>query len=246
MHLGLEGKVAAVTGAAAGIGAAAAAALAAEGCDLALIDLQPANASAEAVRSAGRRALVIETDVRDHAAAAAALERALEELGGLDALVCSAGITRDAAIAKMSERQWDEVIDVNLKGVFNFNRAAAPIFQRRRHGTIVNIASINGLRGKHGQANYAASKGGVIAFSKTLARELGRFNVTVNVVAPGMVLTEMVRALPPDVIQRAIDETATGHLATPEACGALVAFLCSTQAEHITGEVIQIDGGQYM
>ena len=246
MDLGLGGTVAMVTGAAAGIGAAAARALAAEGCDVALVDLRGAAATAAAVQKAGRRALEIEADVRDHAAAARAIERTVEGLGRLDALVCSAGITRDAVIGRMSEGHWDQVIEVNLKGVFNYNRAAAALFERRKRGAIVNVASINGLRGKHGQSNYAASKGGVIAFSKSLARELGRFHVTVNVVAPGMVLTDMVRGLPQDVIQRAIDETATGRLGTPEECGDLIAFLCSTRAEHITGEVIQIDGGQYM
>lgn len=246
MDLGLNGTVAMVTGAAAGIGAAAARALAAEGCDVVLVDLQGAGSTAEAVRRAGRRALDLTADVRDHAGAARAVERAVAELGRLDALVCSAGITRDAVIGKMTEDRWDEVIEVNLRGTFNYNRAAALLFERQKRGTIVNVASINGLRGKHGQSNYAASKGGVIAFSKSLARELGRYHVTVNVVAPGMVLTDMVRALPRDVIERAIDETATGQLGTPEACGDLIAFLCSPRAGHITGAVVQIDGGQYM
>ncbi len=246
MDLGLEGRVAMVTGAASGIGAAAARALAAEGCDVALVDRAGAAATAAAVQSAGRRALEIETDVCDHAGAVAAVERTVRELGRLDVLVCSAGITRDAVLRRMSEPQWDEVIEVNLKGVFNYNRAAAAVFERAKAGAIVNVASINGLRGKLGQSNYAASKGGVIAFSKSLARELGRFHVTVNVVAPGMVLTDMMRALPADVIERAIDETATGRLGTPEECGTLIAYLCSARATHITGEVVKIDGGQYM
>lgn len=246
MDLGLKDTVAMVTGAAAGIGAAAARALAAEGCDLALVDLAGAASTAVDVRNSGRRALEIEADVRDQAEATRAVERAVAELGRLDALVCSAGITRDAVIGKMTEDRWDEVIGVNLKGIYNYNRAAAALFERQKRGTIVNVASINGLRGKHGQSNYAASKGGVIAFSKSLARELGRYHVTVNVVAPGMVLTDMVRALPRDVIERAIDETATGRLGTPEECGDLIAFLCSPRAGHITGEVVQIDGGQYM
>jgi len=246
MDLGLTGKVAMVTGAASGIGAAAARALAAEGCDLALVDLRGAAETAEAERGTGRRALEIEADVRDTAGAGRAVDRAVETFGRLDALVCSAGITRDAVIGKLTEDRWDEVIEVNLKGVYHYNRAAAAVFERAKGGAIVNVASINGLRGKHGQSNYAASKGGVIAFSKSLARELGRFHVTVNVVAPGMVLTDMMRSLPQDVIERAIDETATGRLGTPAECGDLIAFLCSPRAAHITGEVVKIDGGQYM
>ena len=146
----------------------------------------------------------------------------------------------------MSEEQWDTVIDVNLKGCFNYNRAVARLFQEQKHGKIVNLASINGLRGKFGQANYAASKGGIVAMSKTLARELGKFNVNVNVVAPGMVRTEMAQSLPAEVLEKALDETALGRLATPEDCADLVVFLCSDRARHITGTVLQVDGGQYL
>lgn len=246
MDMGLSGRVAMVTGAASGIGAAAARALAHEGCDLALVDLEGAAGTAAAVHGAGRRALEIAADVRDPAGAADAVARTVAGLGRIDVLVCSAGVTRDAVIGKLTEDRWDEVVDVNLKGVYLYNRAAAAVFERQKRGAIVNVASINGLRGKHGQSNYAASKGGVIAFSKSLARELGRFHVTVNVVAPGMVLTAMMRDLPQDVIERAVDETATGRLGTPEECGDLIVFLCSERAAHITGEVVKIDGGQYM
>ena len=138
------------------------------------------------------------------------------------------------------------MIAVNLKGVFNYNQAAARVFRARKDGKIVNLSSINGLRGKFGQSNYAASKGGVIALSKTLARELGKFNVNVNVIAPGMVATGMSRALPPEVVEAARAETVLGRLATPEDCADLAVFLCSEHARHITGEVIQIDGGQYL
>lgn len=247
MNLGLDGKVAMVTGGAAGIGAAIGIALAREGCDVAIVDREAvATASLRAIEALGLRARAVQADVRDFAGAERVVQDVARELGGLDILVCSAGITSDATMWKMTEAQWDAVIEVNLKGTFNYNRAAAALFMDRKGGKIVNIASINGLRGKFGQANYAASKGGVIAMSKTLAREIGKFNVNVNVVAPGMVLTAMASSLPAEVLERAVDETALGRLATPEDCADAVVFLCSDRARHITGEVIQVDGGQYL
>ncbi len=247
MNLALEGQVALVTGGAAGIGAAVAAALAAEGCDVAIVDRAPAaDISARAITDHGRRAHVLQADVRDGAAAERAVAAVIGELGRLDTLVCSAGITADATVANMTEEQWDDVLDVNLKGCFTYVHAVARHMMERRSGRIVTIASINGLRGKFGQANYAASKGGLIAMSKSVARELGRFNVTVNVVAPGMVITDMTRKLPADLLEKATGETVLGRLATPQDCADLVVFLCSERARHITGEVIRVDGGQYI
>ena len=146
----------------------------------------------------------------------------------------------------MSEKQWDTVIGVNLKGYFNYNKAAAQVFMEQKAGKIVNISSINGMRGKFGQANYAASKGGEIAMSKSLAKELGKFNINVNVVAPGMVLTDMMKAIPMEFQAKALEETVVGRFATPEDVANLVTFLCSDLSRHITGEVIKIDGGQYI
>jgi 3-oxoacyl-[acyl-carrier protein] reductase len=247
MQLGLTGKVALVTGGAAGIGAAIAVALAREGCAVAIVDrAAEAPVPVEAIRALGRPVTVHAADVRDHAAATRVVNAVVAESGRLDILVCSAGITADATLTRMSEDEWDRVLAVNLKGSFNYVQAAARRFTAQKGGKIVLLASINGLRGKLGQANYAASKGGVVAMSKSAARELGRFNVNVNVVAPGMVLTEMTRALPAEVLARAIDETVLGRLATVEDCADLVAFLCSDRARHITGEVIQVDGGQYI
>jgi NAD(P)-dependent dehydrogenase (short-subunit alcohol dehydrogenase family) len=147
---------------------------------------------------------------------------------------------------KLTETRWDDVIDVNLKGCFAYARAATAVFKAQRSGRIVNVASINGMRGKPGQANYAASKGGVIAFTRAVAREMGRYDVTVNAIAPGMITTAMTRALPAEVLEQATRESALGRLGTPEDCANLVAFLCSAKARHITGAVVTVDGGQYM
>jgi len=245
VNLGVDGRAALVTGAASGIGAAVAVALAREGCDIALVD-RAGDGPVAAVEALGRRACAISADVRDFAAAARAVATVRERLGRIDILVCSAGITADAPVWKMTETQWDDVIAVNLKGVWNYNRAAAPVLREQRYGRIVNIASINGLRGKFGQANYAASKAGVIALSKTLARELGKYDVNVNVVAPGFVSTPMTRGLPDEVLAAATREAALGRVGTPELIAAVVAFLCSEQARHITGAVLRVDGGQYM
>jgi 3-oxoacyl-[acyl-carrier protein] reductase len=249
MELNLEGRVALVTGGRRGIGAAIALALAREGCDVAIADQRLDAEAAEVVRAieeTGRRAHAVEVDVRSFPSAEACVTEVIGVLGRLDILVCNAGVNRDAVIWRMSETQWDDVIAVNLKGYFSFNRAAARIFKDQRSGKIVNIASINGLRGKHGQTNYSASKGGEIALSKALARELGKFNANVNVVAPGMVMTEMARALAPEFLEQAVDESVLGRLASPEDCANVVVFLCSDRARHITGEVIKVDGGQYI
>ncbi|MFO7586632.1 MAG: SDR family NAD(P)-dependent oxidoreductase [Gemmatimonadota bacterium] len=249
MDLGLSGRAALVTGGRSGIGAAVATRLAVEGCDVAIVDRVDDEVSARvtaAVEETGRRAVAIASDVRDADAARAAVEDAAERFGRLDVVVCCAGIVRDAVSWKMTDEQWDEVIDVNLTGTFHYNRAAAGRFRSGSWGRIVNVASINGMRGKFGQANYAASKGGVIALTKTMARELGRYGVTVNAIAPGFVRTEMTRGLPPDVLARAEEEAVVGRLGEPEDCADVVAFLCSERAGYVTGSVIRVDGGQYI
>ncbi|MBU1701642.1 MAG: SDR family oxidoreductase [Candidatus Eisenbacteria bacterium] len=190
--------------------------------------------------------MAIEADVSDFARAEEVVQQVVESWGRLDILVCNAGITRDGVSWKMTEEQWDTVLDVNLKGYFNYCRAAAQVFKAQESGKIVNVASINGIRGKFGQANYSASKGGGIALSKALARELGRFNVNVNVVAPGMVMTEMARSIPQKFLDAATGETVLGRVADPEDIANVVTFLCSNLARHVTGEVIKVDGGQYI
>ncbi len=249
MELGLEGRVALVTGAAGGIGAAICRALAAEGCDVALLDMagnQLLAAATDDVQRAGRRALRLEADVADFATAEARVATTVAAMGGVDILVCAAGITRDGVSWKLPEAEWDRVLAVNLKGCFNYARAVTPALRARGRGRVVMITSINGMRGKLGQANYAASKAGLIGLTKTLARELGRFGVTVNAVAPGMVATPMTLDLPEAAIRSAREESVLGRMADPEDVADVVVFLCSERARHITGDVIRVDGGQYI
>jgi len=249
MDLGLQGKSAIVTGGSMGIGTAVALCLAREGCDVAINyrrhDDEARKVVAE-VEKIGRRGLAVKADVASFDDAEKMVRSVVDAFGRLDIMVCNAGINRDTVIWKMTESQWDQVITTNLKGYFNYNKAAAIVFKDQKGGKIVNISSINGMRGKFAQANYAASKGGEIALTKSLARELGKFNVNVNAVAPGLVMTDMARGMPPEARATSLGETALGRLATPEDCAHLVAFLCSDRSRHITGEVIKIDGGQYI
>jgi len=249
VDLGLKGKGAIVTGGSLGIGAAIAIELGREGANVAVNyrrhDTEAKQVVAE-IEKLGAKGLAVKADVSSYNDAIKMVQTVQEQFGRLDILVCNAGITWDGVIWKMTEEQWDTVIGVNLKGYFNYNKAASMVFKDQKYGKIVNVSSINGLRGKFAQANYSASKGGEIAMSKSLARDLGAFNVNVNVVAPGMVLTDMMDNLAPEFKNKALAETVIGRFATPKDCAHLVAFLCSDLSRHITGEVIKIDGGQYI
>jgi 3-oxoacyl-[acyl-carrier protein] reductase len=249
VDLGLKDRGAIVTGGSLGIGRAIALELARAGAHVA-VNYRRHDAEAKAVvdeiEGLGRRALAVKADVASFADAESMVAEVQETFGRLDILVCNAGITWDGVIWKMTEQQWDQVIAVNLKGYFNYNKAAARVFKEQKYGKIVNISSINGLRGKFAQCNYAAAKGGEIALSKSLAKELGKFNVNVNVVAPGMVLTEMMEKVPAEFTATAMNETVLGRFAAPTDVANLVVFLCSDRSRHITGEVIKIDGGQYI
>jgi 3-oxoacyl-[acyl-carrier protein] reductase len=245
----LEGKVAIVTGGTRGIGRAIALDLAANGSDVALNYRKSADLAtelAEIIRGKGQRALAVQADVSSHSDAQAMVQAVLKEFGRLDILVNNAGMNWDGVLWKMTEEQWDRVIEVDLKGTFNYTRAAIPTFRAQGSGKIVNITSINGLRGKFGQTNYVAAKAGVIGFTKACARELGRACVNVNAVAPGLIETEMVKEAPEKVREMALAEIVLGRLGLPEEVAYVVTFLCSEKARHITGQVIQVDGGQYM
>jgi 3-oxoacyl-[acyl-carrier protein] reductase len=249
MNLGLEGKGAIVTGGSLGIGSSVALDLAREGANVAVNYRRhdtEANQVVAEIEKMGRKGLAVKADVSSYEDAEKMVRQVVETFGRLDIMVCNAGITWDGVIWKMSEKQWDQVITVNLKGYFNYNKAAALVFKDQKYGKIVNLSSINGMRGKFAQSNYAASKGGEIAMSKSLAKELGKFNVNVNVVAPGLVMTDMMENLAPEFQATALAETTLGRFATPEDVAHLVSFLCSDRARHITGEVIKIDGGQYI
>ncbi len=249
MDLGLKGKGAIVTGGSLGIGSSIALGLAREGVNVAVNYRRhdtEANQVVAQIREMGPKGLAVKADVSSYEDAEKMVAQVQEEFGSLDILVCNAGITWDGVIWKMTEKQWDSVIGVNLKGYFNYNKAAAMVFKDQKRGKIVNISSINGMRGKFAQSNYAASKGGEIAMSKSLAKELGKFNVNVNVVAPGMVLTEMMEKIPAEFKNAALSETVVGRFATPDEVADLVVFLSSDRSRHITGEVIKIDGGQYI
>ncbi len=249
MMLGLEGKVAIVTGGSRGIGAAVSIELARQGCDVALTfhgRKDAAGAVAGRIQEMGRRALAIQADVSNTEETDRTVAEVVDKLGSLDILVCNAGITWDGVIWKMTDEQWDKVLDTNLRGYFTYNRAAARVFKDQRGGKIVNISSINGLRGKFAQTNYSASKAGNNALTKALAKELGKFNVNVNAVAPGMVATEMADSIPPEFLNAAVADTVLGRIASTEDVAHVVAFLCSDFARHVTGEVIKVDGGQYI
>ena len=245
----LEGKNAIVTGGSLGIGAAIALKLAEDGANVAINYRRhddEAKEVAAKVGAMGRKALVIKADVASSEDARKMFDDVVKGFGRVDILVCNAGINRDKVIWKMSEADWDAVIGVNLKGYFLYNKLAAAHFKDNRYGKIVNITSINGLRGKFAQTNYSASKGGEVALTKALAKELGKFNVNVNAVAPGMVMTDMARNIPAEFLNKAIDETVLGRVADPEDVANVVAFLCSDKSRHVTGEVIKVDGGQYI
>ncbi len=242
----LQGRCALVTGASRGIGAAIALRLAAEGASVAVNYAGRADAAAEIVRrieSAGGHAIALQADVSDSKAATALVADATSHLGSLDVLVNNAGITRDGLLVRMSDDDWGAVIDTNLTGAFHTTRAAAKVMMKARSGSIINIASVVGLTGNAGQANYAAAKAGLIGLTKAVARELASRNVRANALAPGFITTEMTDTLPEAVRDGARGLIAMGRFGSTEDIAAAVAFLASDDASYITGQVIAVDGG---
>ena len=244
----LDGRVAIVTGGGQGIGQGVALCLARAGARVVVNDTASERMAqtVTAIEALGTQALGVAANVTQASEVERLVQETLNRFGKIDILVNNAGVVVVKSITEQTEADWDRVLNVNLKGVFLCCHRVVREMITQQHGAIVNIASINGLRGKFGQANYAASKGGLVALSKTLARELGKFGVTVNVVAPGMVRTAMAAKLPVGVVEKALDETVTGTLAEPCDCAAAVTFLCSQRARHMTGQVLKVDGGQYL
>jgi 3-oxoacyl-[acyl-carrier protein] reductase len=237
----LEGKVALVTGGARGIGEAISRELARAGARVA-VGYRSGQEAADAV-AADIAGTAIQGDVGNPAEAQAVIERVEEELGDLDVLVNNAGVTRDTLIARMSDEDWEEVIETNLRGTFNTCRAVSRKMLRRRSGAIVNVTSVVGLHGNIGQANYAASKAGIIGLTKALARELGTRGVRVNAVAPGYISTALTDVLSEEIRGTILGNTPLGRLGEPVDVAAAVRFLCSDEAAFITGEVLLVDGG---
>jgi 3-oxoacyl-[acyl-carrier protein] reductase len=244
-----KNKVAIVTGASRGIGAAIAEQLARGGARVAFTYAPGEPEPAEQIlklKSLGQEILCFQSDVKSFAAAQNLVAAVAAQWKQIDILVNNAGINRDQVIWKMSEEDWDSVIDTDLKGYFNFMRAVVPFMREKNYGRIINISSINGLRGKFGSGNYSAAKAGVIGLTKSCAKEVGKFNITVNAVAPGLIETEMVRKLPAESIEHAMREIVLGKIGQPEDVANTASFLASDYAKHITGEVIKVDGGQYI
>lgn len=244
----LDGKTAIVTGAARGIGRAIAEQLATEGADLALCDLNDEwlADTAAAVEALGRKAVCLGVDVSDATAVTETVSKVVEAFGRFDILVNNAGITQDGLLVRMSEEQWDAVISVNLKGTFLFTKAAARPLMKQKSGAIVNIASIIGLIGNAGQCNYAASKAGVIALTKSTAKELAARNVRVNAVAPGFIKSKMTEALSEDVQQKMLAAIPTGRFGDPQDIANVVSFLVSDASSYMTGQVLTVSGGMVM
>ncbi len=246
--MSLEGKAAIVTGAAQGIGRAIAECLAQAGADIAVADLDPGRSveTVASIEKLGRKALNIKVNVADANETKAMAEQVLKAWGKVDILVNNAGITRDGLLLRMKEEDWNLVLQINLNGTFNCTKAVLQPMTKQRYGRIVNIASIVGVIGNAGQANYSASKAAVIGFTKTVGREYASRNVTVNAVAPGFIDTAMTHGLPAEVKDTLLKQIPLGRLGTPADIAAAVRFLVSEDAAYITGHVLHVNGGMLM
>lgn len=242
----LEGKVAVVTGGSQGIGAAIARKLASEGADIAILYVgnpAPAEETVSAIQALGRKVVCKVCDVSNFDETQSAIKEIISEFGGVDILVNNAGITRDKVLLAMTEADWDSVLDVNLKSMFNTIKACYRNFMKKKAGKIINISSVAGLTGNAGQANYSSSKAGVVGLTKTVARELASRHINCNAIAPGAIRTPMTDAMDPKDLQSILDTIPLGFMGEAEDIAELAAYLASDKAKYITGEVIRVDGG---
>jgi len=245
----LDGKTALVTGASRGIGRAIALCLAAEGARVAINYAGNVRAAEEvktAIEAAGGTAILCQADIADSSAVEAMVANVVKEFGTIDILVNNAGITRDALLIRMKDEDFAKVLNTNLKGVFYCTKAVSKLMMKKRSGRIVNMASVVGLVGNAGQTNYAAAKAGVIGFSKSAAKELASRGITVNVVAPGFIGTDMTAGLPESVKEKMLTDIPLGRMGEAEDVANAVLFLASDQASYITGQVVNVDGGMVM
>jgi 3-oxoacyl-[acyl-carrier protein] reductase len=249
MDLGLKGKNALITGGGRGIGAAIAKALAAEGVNVMITDINESSAATtldEISKIGGGKGYFYHMNVADSASVSDCVEKVQKERGSIDILVNNAGVTKDNLLIRMKEEDWDLVLNVNLKGAFNCTKYIAPIMMKSRWGRIVNISSIVGVIGNKGQANYSASKAGMIGFTKSCAQELSSRNITVNAIAPGFIVSDMTNALSEEVKKDFFTKIPLGRFGTVEEIANAVCFLSSDKAAYITGQVMGINGGMGM
>ncbi|SMB99206.1 3-oxoacyl-[acyl-carrier-protein] reductase [Thermanaeromonas toyohensis ToBE] len=241
----LKDKVAIITGGAKGIGKETALLFAREGAKVVICDFdeEAGHNTLEELKAIGAAALFFKVDVTDRASVQAMVEATKKEFGRIDILINNAGITSDALLTKMTEEQWDKVIAVNLKGVFNCTQAVAPIMLEQGSGVILNASSVVGVYGNIGQTNYAATKAGVIGMTKSWAKELGRKGIRVNAVAPGFILTDMTAKVPQKILDMMKEKTPLGRLGLPQDVAAAYLFLASDEASYINGQVLGVDGG---
>jgi len=245
----LEGKTAVITGSARGLGKAIALKLAKMGANVVLNDISSSDAidsTAEEFRAAGFNVVVTKGDVRCQEDVDNMISKAVESFGSVDILVNNAGITKDTLIIRMSEKDWDDVLDINLKGAFLCTKAAVKVMIKQRRGKIINIASVAGVMGNPGQANYSASKAGLIGLTKSTAREIASRGITCNAVAPGLIQSKMTDVLPGNVKENYLNNIPLGRFGTPEDIADVVGFLASPDSDYVTGQVIHIDGGLVM
>jgi 3-oxoacyl-[acyl-carrier protein] reductase len=244
----LTGKRAVVTGAGQGIGKATALKLAQQGADIIVDDINPETAPrvAQEIQALGRKAVAVIADVakRDHVERI--IQTAIKELGGIDILVNNAGIARSNVLARLKDDQWDEVLNVDLKGIFYCTQAAVPFMMKQRSGKIISISSIYGRIGAMGDANYAAAKSGIVGFTKSIARELARYNINVNAIMPGLVDTPLLRGIPEKYLKPMIEEVSLKRVGRPEDIANVVAFLASEDSSYMTGAILEVTGGWNM